>query len=294
MAGVYNEKWGRISMDMHRGKRWAKSHSVIFAGLIRNSESAVRSSYEMLTRIGRFFKDYKFIVVENDSRDHTASIMAKISQEDHRYRIVTSTLKMHDDRGLQAGRMRRMATLRSRVQALVREELLGSNSTDLDEHLVVLYDFDLNVFGPHVVTPHAFFGALGRQETLRNDWDMLCANSLRHIDKVPSNPVGLWDCFAFRDLNNDSYNVPDCIDTIGHTLYAQYDLVPVHSCFGGLAMYRPERFLQCEYDPHVNDCEHVVLHKCMRERGSEGRMFMDPLLTTSYDSWIQTHCHTGE
>lgn len=293
VADVYKQKWGRIAMDMHRGKRWAKTHKVIFAGLIRNSESAVRRSYEMLTRIGRFFKDYKFIVFENDSRDNTAGAMAKISQEDPRYHISSGSFHMGNERGLEASRMWRMATLRSRVQTLVRQELLGSSSTDLDEHLVVLYDFDLNAFGPHAFTPHAFFGALGRQETLRNDWDMLCANSLRHIDALPSNPVGLWDCFAFRDLKNDSYNVPDCIDTIGRTLYAQYDLVPVHSCFGGLAMYRPERFLQCEYDPDVNDCEHVVLHKCMRERGSEGRMFMDPLLTTNYDSWIQTDCHAG-
>merc|ERR1740121_1816812 len=73
--------------------------------------------------------------------------------------------------------------------------------------------------------------------------------------------------------------------------FSQYDLVPVHSCFGGLALYRPERFLECQYDPGVYDCEHVVFHQCMRQKGSEGRMFMDPLLTTTYDSWIQIGCY---
>merc|ERR1719387_533678 len=109
MADVYKQKWGRIAMNVHRGKRWAKAHKVIFAGLIRNSESAVRSSYEMLTRVGRFFKDYKFVVFENDSRDNTASVMTEISQQDPRYHMRSSSFHMGDERGLEASRMRRMA-----------------------------------------------------------------------------------------------------------------------------------------------------------------------------------------
>merc|ERR1719356_2440392 len=72
--------------------------------------------------------------------------------------------------------------------------------------------------------------------------------------------------------------------------FSQYDLVPVYSCFGGMAIYKTEKFLSCRYDPSVYDCEHVPLHKCMREKGSEGRMFMDPLLTTSYDGRLSLSC----
>ena len=59
-------------------------------------------------------------------------------------------------------------------------------------------------------------------------------------------------------------------------------------------MYRPEKFMACQYDPEVNDCEHVGLHKCMRERGSQGRMFMDPLLSTQYDFNLQMVCYPDE
>jgi len=158
--------------------------------------------------------------------------------------------------------------------------------------LIVIYDFDLNAFGPHVLSPHAFFGSLGRKETVENDWDMLCANSIRHLGGNPTAGVGMYDCFAYRDLHNDSFNAPDCGYTLSKVLFSQYPLIPVHSCFGGLAMYKPERFLECQYDPNVYDCEHVVFHECMRQRGSEGRMFLDPLLTTNYDSWTQIGCYS--
>jgi glycosyltransferase involved in cell wall biosynthesis len=50
------------------------------------------------------------------------------------------------------------------------------------------------------------------------------------------------------------------------------DLITVDSCFGGLAVYKANLFEQCEYlyreetFPHMLDCEHVHLHRCMKEK----------------------------
>jgi hypothetical protein len=65
------------------------------------------------------------------------------------------------------------------------------------------------------------------------------------------------------------------------------DLVPVTSCFGGLAMYRMEAFyasVGCDYDPSFKptDCEHVAFHACLRRKGFN-RMFVDPLLSSYYE-----------
>jgi len=262
--------------------------SVIFAGLVRNAESSVRESYKMLKRIAEQFQDYRFLLFENDSSDKTVQAMALIAAMDPRYQFRTKRLLMGDERGLERSRMERMATLRNAVHDWVREVVLQTHRWDL----IVLYDFDLNQFGPNVLSPHAFFGALGRQETTENGWDMLCANSIRHLGGQSTAGVGMYDCFAYRDLHNDSFNAPDCGYTLSTVLFSQYQLIPVHSCFGGLAMYKPDKFLECRYDPSVYDCEHVVFHQCMRQKGSNGRMFMDPLLTTNYDTWTQLGCYS--
>jgi hypothetical protein len=248
----------------------------------------------MFQRLGSHFKDYHFLLFESDSRDNTVNEMKKLSRNDPRYEFVSQTLNMTPDTSwLAASRMRRLAILRGKVQDMVRE-FMRTSSTHWD--LVFLYDFKLNLLGNNIISPHAILGSLGRRETLDNRWDMMCANSIRHVTgwSGDDREWGLWDCFSFRTEHHDEYNIPECKQTIGRTLHSQYELIPVHSCFGGLAMYRPEKFLACTYDPGVNDCEHVGLHKCMREHGSQGRMFMDPLLSTKYDARVQMICYPDE
>lgn len=49
-------------------------------------------------------------------------------------------------------------------------------------------------------------------------------------------------------------------------------LMQVDSCFGGLALYKSELFDECDYSfrheeaPYMLDCEHVLLHKCMKKK----------------------------
>ncbi|CAK0819676.1 unnamed protein product [Prorocentrum cordatum] len=132
---------------------------------------------------------------------------------------------------------------------------------------------------------------------------MVCANSIYKTENEDV-PYGMFDCFAFRTKKNDTFNAGECpMDKEqGMKLWASYDLVPVHSCFGGLALYRPEALFRCRYDPAAYDCEHVPLHQCMRKHGSENRMFMDTLLTTayvvkghesSYDDSLHQRCVAG-
>lgn len=50
-------------------------------------------------------------------------------------------------------------------------------------------------------------------------------------------------------------------------------LVPVWSCFGGLGIYRTECLSAASYEG--SDCEHVTLHRMLRERGYD-RLFLNP------------------
>jgi hypothetical protein len=280
------ENWYKVEANIERGHRFASNMSVIFAGLIRDAEAAVDRSYKMLRNIGRWFKDYHFIVLESDSNDGTARQLERIAHRDDKFEFHSLALRLGDARGLEQARMVRMATLRNRLKAFVRSYVLKNPGWEL----VVLYDFDLNLFGEHAVLPHSFFNTLGRPLTVWDKWDMICANSLRHVDNDPAKPIGYHDCFAYRTAGHDKFNGYDCGATLAATMFQDFHPKPVHSCFGGLALYKADPFMRCKYDPSVYDCEHVAFHRCMREHGSEGRIFMDPLLTTAYDKDIQHKC----
>jgi len=277
MSRTFRRHWDQIQENVDHGKRLALDKKVIFAGLVRNAEKFVVNNYDMLRRLGLHFKDYQFHIFESDSTDDTPYAVSIPSPWDARYSFQTRVLNMSDERGLERPRMERMATLRNMVRDWIEDFVSTRHGWDL----VVLYDFD-NAFAPRAIPPHAFFNALGRQETRNGDWDMLCANGLRHQCGSTECQAGHYDCSAFRDSQFDSLNSA-CHNGLAENMFAQYDLVPVHSCFGGLAMYNTQKFLDCHYNTSAHDSEHVGFHSCMRQRGSDGRMFMDPLLTVIAD-----------
>jgi hypothetical protein len=275
-----------MEANIERGHAFARNKSVIFAGLIRDAGKAVETSYKMLRAMGRKFKDYHFIILEGDSSDDTVTQLERIAHRDEKFEFHSVSLRMGNERGLEQSRMTRMAKLRNRLKSFISSYVLRSPLWDL----IFLYDFDLNLFGENVVLPHSVFNTLGRPITVFNKWDMICANSLRHLNNDPTQRIGYHDCFAYRTAGHDEFNGYDCGHTLAGTLFDDFHPQPVHSCFGGLALYKADLFTQCDYDTSVYDCEHVAFHRCMRDHGSQGRMFMDPMLTTLYDKDIQQKC----
>jgi hypothetical protein len=286
LHGVVRDNWNLVEGNVGRGRRLAAEMKVVFGGLVRDAEASVIPAYTALRIISRHFKDYRVFVFENDSRDQTKRWLRVISERDPKFEYKSETLMLNDDRGTEPARFQRMAALRNRLLDWIGGFVHQSSSWDL----IVMLDFDIYRYGPFAVSSQSFFSLLGRRETARHEWDMVCANGIYKTENKDV-PYGMFDCFAFRTKKHDAFNAGECpMDKEqGMKLWAGYDLVPVRSCFGGMALYRPEALFRCRYDPDVYDCEHVPLHQCMREHGSENRMFMDTLLTTAYV--VQGHEH---
>ncbi|CAK0855548.1 unnamed protein product [Prorocentrum cordatum] len=279
LGGVVRENWKLVEGNIERGRRMAAEVKVVFAGLVRDAGESIIPAYVALKVLARQFKDYHFFVLENDSRDQTKRWLRVASERDPRFECKSENLMLGNDRGVEPSRFQRMAALRNRLLDWIGEFVQQSSGWDL----IVMVDFDIFKYGPFAISSHSFFSLLGRKETARREWDMVCANGLYKTENKDV-PYGMYDCFAFRTKKNDTFNAGDCPrdKEQGMKLWAGYDLVPVHSCFGGMAVYRSEALFQCRYDPGVYDCEHVPLHQCMRKHGSENRMFMDTMLTTAY------------
>lgn len=283
MSDAVDQHWSKIEADFKRGRERASNMKVLFTGTIRNAEVAVVKSYKMMKWIGQHFQDYHFLVLEDGSIDKTSQFTKKLTELDERYEVKETSRES----GAELSTMKHAASVRNKLHDWIAQFLQDKPQFDL----IAMYDFGLNVFGWDAFAPHTFFATLGRTESVENKWDMICANSLRHHKSSPANNLGFHDCFNFRASQSAGKSMQDyCYSTLSKNVFLRYELMPVQSCFGGLAFYKPQKFLRCKYDPDSSESEHVSLHKCMKDNGSQGRMFMDPMLTTIYDYGIAQTC----
>ena len=106
-----------------------------------------------------------------------------------------------------------------------------------------------------------------------NDWEMICSNGVGHKSG------SMYDRFAFQLLNIGN-------KTRWHTRFYEPDsgLVPVKSCFGGLAFYKLSSINGCYYDSTSEGCEHISFHKCIKSQ-HDGRLYLNPTQIIRYSHY---------
>ena len=245
-----------------------KDRQVVICGLARDISEYVSDTIARVEYLGKFFRDYRVVIYENDSQDAT-----RLALDGYQWRTRTSghveilgsniNAPMNPNtRCLQ--RAERMAYYRNEVR-----QHIAQNYADWADNVLVV-DLDLPGGWSNRGIAHTF----GRHNT----WDFVGSNGIlfRDYGAEKMKPV-YFDVWAFRWRNSDKPTRPEEINP-------QYwpngtELVPVNSCFGGLGVYRIEAFTRCSYDG--TDCEHVPFHRRMREAGM-GRLFMNPSQLTHY------------
>jgi hypothetical protein len=259
---------------------------LLIAGLIRDGADSLHPILVSMTRLGAHFADFKIVILENDSSDDTALALQKLSQEFPHMTYQSLSLNTSGDRVGKGTKMRDRVRRMAHARNLLLK-LIGDTMVPLQPDVVAVVDMDL---GSASLVPFELDMALvtlGREE-LSDGFDLVCANSLRRYANY--HEVGHHDVFALRDdahLTMDRHWAIefDNPHAIARNLFKQFELIPVRSCFGGLALYNPAAFCGCEYDEELDDCEHVSFHRCMTCRNMT-RMFVDPLLVTRYESHL--------
>lgn len=217
-----------------------------------------------MDRLGRRFADYRIVVFENDSRDGTLSALRAWQQESPRVTVLSESLGMprwsHVPSGERAGQM---ASYRNRYL-----EYALKHHADY-EYLIVV---DLDVAGQ--------WRNAGIADTFgRDGWDMVGSNGIQYQAHagLPRYPVQ-FDAWAFREVGRETAHAYAEINPRRYP--GDAPLVPLWSCFGGLGVYRMEVFRSgCRYAG--GDCEHVLLHRAMRQRGFS-RIFLNPRQVVVY------------
>ncbi|MBP9792091.1 MAG: hypothetical protein KBC27_02660 [Rickettsiales bacterium] len=205
-------------------------------------------------------------IFENDSHDHTKEFFDKWQKDNHKVTIISE-----DFHNKKRPSIKFLADIRNRY---LDKLLQDKQYRDFD--LVIMLDMDM-FFG---------FDVRGILDSLAKiqDWDVVCSNGITRGNRM-------YDAFAFRsDTFPWSPDKEDYWSIIVPSIQKIYNpntgLVSVHSCFGGMAIYK-KNFLQgCRYDSIKEDCEHVYLHQCMREK-NKARITMNPTQIVRYSHWRQ-------
>jgi hypothetical protein len=245
---------GRVAL----GRERMQGLTVVFCGLCRDVRPFLPRLVARLERLGSMFQDYRVVLYENDSKDATREFLSDWQEVNPRVDVLGGAM------GVPRYPQRRSA-LRGEWLACCRNqyrEHVARAYSGFDHAIVI--DADLAGGWSYDGVAHTF-GA--------DDWDAVGSNGL--VRQSSSRPGRLkfrhYDVWAFRPAVGTGAR--GLVDHTTLDLPRGAPLLPVESCFGGLAVYRMSSLLAVAYGG--GDCEHVVFHDRLRSAGL-GRVFLNP------------------
>lgn len=232
----------------------AARSKVAFVGLARDIAGILPSNIARIETTARHFADWRAFVVENDSTDATKEILSKWATDNPAHVIVelleNGRPHLH---GFEKERTQALADYRNRCRELVRQHYPQA------DYVIAV---DLDSWGGW--STHGVINGIGWHERLPKAACMastsLFKNSGTLIDGKA--PWAHYDNWAYRWIGWSPRIGP----------WFTFWLPPpgavpilVNSAFGGLGIYKTQPYLECEYSGE--DCEHVLLHRRMIEKG---------------------------
>ena len=259
------------------GAQVMKDSTVVVCGMLRDAEDNIPSIISRAEKILALFKDYRILIVENDSTDHTRTLLLEWARVNPRVTVLgcgvnSSECKLNLPKtvGHSVGfnRIKKMSVLR---QNYLRYALKHYSSFD---YLAV---WDMDIIGNLYVD--GIQNSLGWMK--EKNADGICAYGIYDWGIFTI----YYDTYAHID-HTDRFD-PDkkYLHDVNKGLSVRYTLgdkpVSVRSCFSGFAIYNMHSLLEsgAEYTiPDEKDlkCEHTLFHEHFYSGGREGKMFMNP------------------
>lgn len=247
---------------VHRGRLEMARSRVVLCGLARNVADVLPLTIARIERLGEMFADYRVFLFENDSEDDTPGQIADWAAANDRVQYLSEACGRPRHESIRSlTRAADMAYYRNRCQ-----EEVATRWSDFD--FVCTLDTDVAEGFSYEGVAHSF----GSQP-----WDFVGSNGIidqRHRLTLRTLHYDVW---AFREQGE--YEPIDGRAGNAMTFVRGEPLVPVYSCFGGLGLYRMAAWLSARY--RGDDCEHVTLHRAMREAGY-GRQYLNPSQIVHY------------
>ncbi len=297
----YFEEYGRHVIS---GMDLAKQSNILICGVVKDAESIIQTNLLRILRLGSHFKKYHAFIYENNSEDGTKDILSKFRNKNFTIKMENIQLEPYTHPKSQA-RRQNMAKVRNKYLTFARK-YIKTNPVDY----IFLIDLDL----PGGWSYEGIFNSLSQSEV----WQIVGSNSIyyhktstncvwvlvdgkykcKYCDFIVPHPHFNKNCSAVK--NNENITVAHQrltydtwalrfledekeLDDRQANLYQFERGQPsfeVASCFGGLAIYKPETF-QTKAKYTDEDCDHVTFHNSLRQDGY--KIFLNPSQITLYN-----------
>ena len=268
---------------------YMSNHSVVICGIARNCSSQLTKLTPKLEALGKKFKTYKILVIENDSADDTAeTIMAWAAKNQNVIPILFSAIRevatrqdiaVKESRDFNHSRISRIAFARN----LYLNELQYHKQTDY----VIVLDLDIMDFS---------IPGIASSFEQRNKWDCATSSGLRYTLRSPFSASVYWDTYAYEPCDGFSDGVQHLAEIRSSQTFLKKklkgnELVPALSAFGGLAIYKYQVLAGRQYEALENNdpevpilCEHVNLHRSISQTTDIFKLVINPLQKVQYET----------
>lgn len=257
--------------DVKKGERHAHKSSIIIAGLIMNGAHLISEIKARCYEIVRYFREYKILIIENDSVDNTRQFLLEWSAEDPNIVIlcqdpyVVNSTECIISQFLYSGtvadnsprpeRISRMAFLRNVYMNHIRQYYPKFDYLcvlDLDLHGDLFIDgflHSISLLTQKNIDAVSCNGMIMRENGLFYYYD-----SFAFIDE--HEPI-MWENMTDKSNHDNWVHLH-----VTHRYTSQMMPDKVQSAFGGLTLYKLPVILNNVYgsSPHHFSCEHSFFH----------------------------------
>lgn len=252
-----------------------KTKSVVITTLLRDAAKNLPQIQRRAEKVGKIFKDYRIIVVENDSSDGTRIRLLEWRKRNPKIIIlgcgvnspeechIPSASQKTDGHSVDRKRIGKMVGLRNVYLDYIKRNL---------PHFDYTVMWDMDIIG--TVYLDGIINSIGHLETSKNT-DGICAYGIYRWG-----PLTLYyDTYAHLDHGDNFHIDLKTIHDLKKGLAVRYPRgtppKKVDSCFSGFTIYRTSSLLgkEVRYDMSGEEnleCEHVRLHKHLKN------MYMNP------------------
>lgn len=272
--------------NVQAGKEIAKHKTILFCGIVRNSEDVIEKNILRIHRTAECFKDYKIFVYESNSTDDTKNILQRLQNDktiivcgnDDPNDYITKVQRGQDTN--HEHRCKALCDYRNKYMEFME-------STDYDYTCII----DLDVKGGW-----SYDGFYDSIYNIEQRDDIACVSAygiLSHhsnqfsLEEIPPQNYLMYDSFAFRPKDfegpllpriQSSFNFIKCIR-------GEYPLI-VDSNFNGLAIYKTKFLRDKRYSIKIwpvgtVDSDHVIIHEEIRKQHN-ALILMNPNMILSY------------
>lgn len=246
-----------------------KNHSVLVCGCARDVEKYLPGVLKNFARIGALFKDARYAVCENDSKDKTLDVLRSWKRDDTANRSVISL----------TGLDKRFKTRTERLPEC-RNALLDALWEKSADFMIMM---DMDGICEEPIPEESILSCF---KYPLDGWAAMTANiSSKYYDiwalRSEWCPYDCWKMVWNRppDMTSDQA-VEKFIHA--HKKHIPRDLqqIEVESAFGGLGVYQTRFLKGCRYSRkstfHDMDVEHCAFNQAIRRNG--GKVFINPAL----------------